>query len=230
MNLTCLLVVGFNRFDPSWPEPEPEPDYTKPEPSNFVLGSWVMFTFCIWRNKLGLSSLFCIFWHSGKSMKSNPLKWWQWNRTQSIIALWTPDKTFILQALSRIVLGVVGLVCGHFVMQNSELFVSGLGLHYSKYFAESSWWKLTSQLMANYNLFIRDHHWFWKLQYLSLCLFHRPSRKAYNILLDAFAISGMVEQARTVFKSMRRDRWSFHYLHCGHSLFSNPCCYIHFNK
>jgi pentatricopeptide repeat protein len=36
--------------------------------------------------------------------------------------------------------------------------------------------------------------------------FHRPTRKAYNILLDAFSISGMVEQARTVFKSMRRDK------------------------
>ncbi|KAM0959171.1 hypothetical protein EV1_024178 [Malus domestica] len=35
----------------------------------------------------------------------------------------------------------------------------------------------------------------------------RPTRKAYNILLHAFAISGMGEQARTVFKSMRRDRW-----------------------
>ncbi|KAL6529819.1 hypothetical protein OROGR_015442 [Orobanche gracilis] len=34
----------------------------------------------------------------------------------------------------------------------------------------------------------------------------RPTLKAYNILLDAFAISGMVEQARVVFKSMRRDR------------------------
>ncbi|RVW85934.1 Pentatricopeptide repeat-containing protein [Vitis vinifera] len=34
----------------------------------------------------------------------------------------------------------------------------------------------------------------------------RPTHKAYNILLDAFAISGMVDQARTVFKSMRRDR------------------------
>lgn len=37
----------------------------------------------------------------------------------------------------------------------------------------------------------------------------RPTHKAYNILLDAFAISGMVEQARTVFKSMRRDRLVF---------------------
>ena len=36
--------------------------------------------------------------------------------------------------------------------------------------------------------------------------FSRPTHKAYNILLDAFAISGMVDQARTVFKSMRRDR------------------------
>ncbi|KAL0298055.1 UNVERIFIED_CONTAM: hypothetical protein Sangu_3163100 [Sesamum angustifolium] len=36
----------------------------------------------------------------------------------------------------------------------------------------------------------------------------RPTHKAYNILLDAFAISGMVEQARIVFKSMRRDRCS----------------------
>lgn len=34
----------------------------------------------------------------------------------------------------------------------------------------------------------------------------RPTRKAYNILLDAFAISGMVDEARTVFRSMRRDR------------------------
>ncbi|PPD70052.1 hypothetical protein GOBAR_DD33068 [Gossypium barbadense] len=32
--------------------------------------------------------------------------------------------------------------------------------------------------------------------------------KSYNILLDAFAILGMVEQARTVFKSMRRDRYT----------------------
>ncbi|KAF2308223.1 hypothetical protein GH714_037090 [Hevea brasiliensis] len=36
----------------------------------------------------------------------------------------------------------------------------------------------------------------------------RPTHKAYNILLHAFAISGMVEQARTVFKSMRRDRYT----------------------
>ncbi|KAM1716818.1 hypothetical protein ACFX11_024742 [Malus domestica] len=36
----------------------------------------------------------------------------------------------------------------------------------------------------------------------------RPTRKAYNILLHAFAISGMGEQARTVFKSMRRDRFN----------------------
>lgn len=35
---------------------------------------------------------------------------------------------------------------------------------------------------------------------------NRPTRKAYNILLDAFAISGMIEEAKTVFKSMRRDR------------------------
>lgn len=40
----------------------------------------------------------------------------------------------------------------------------------------------------------------------SLC-FGRPTRKAYNTLLDAFAISGMVEEARTVFKSMRRDKY-----------------------
>nr|AYM00971.1 pentatricopeptide repeat protein [Salvia miltiorrhiza] len=39
----------------------------------------------------------------------------------------------------------------------------------------------------------------------SLC-FRLPTHKAYNILLDAFATSGMVEQARVVFKSMRRDR------------------------
>ncbi|KAL2934049.1 hypothetical protein RDABS01_017168 [Bienertia sinuspersici] len=37
---------------------------------------------------------------------------------------------------------------------------------------------------------------------------YEPTHKAYNILLDAFAISGMVEQARTVFKCMRRDRYS----------------------
>lgn len=36
----------------------------------------------------------------------------------------------------------------------------------------------------------------------------RPTQKAYNILLHSFALSGMVEQARIVFKSMRRDRYS----------------------
>lgn len=41
---------------------------------------------------------------------------------------------------------------------------------------------------------------------LQSLLISRPTHKAYNILLDAFAISGMVEQAKTVFKSMRRDR------------------------
>lgn len=44
-----------------------------------------------------------------------------------------------------------------------------------------------------------------RIYYLSSIVF-RPTHKAYNILLDAFAISGMVEQAKTVFKSMRRDR------------------------
>ncbi|CAD6265964.1 unnamed protein product [Miscanthus lutarioriparius] len=34
----------------------------------------------------------------------------------------------------------------------------------------------------------------------------RPTRKSYNILLDAFAISGLVEEANTVFKAMRRHR------------------------
>lgn len=44
------------------------------------------------------------------------------------------------------------------------------------------------------------------IYYCCLLSFFRPTHKAYNILLDAFAISGMVEQAKTVFKSMRRDR------------------------
>lgn len=43
------------------------------------------------------------------------------------------------------------------------------------------------------------------IRYLFISVY-RPTQKAYNILLDAFAISGMVEQARTIFKSMRRDR------------------------
>lgn len=38
-------------------------------------------------------------------------------------------------------------------------------------------------------------------------LFARPTRKSYNILLDAFAVSGLVEEARTVFKTMRRHRY-----------------------
>lgn len=45
---------------------------------------------------------------------------------------------------------------------------------------------------------------FMALYILLLCF--RPTQKAYNILLDAFAISGMVDQAKIVFKSMRRDR------------------------
>lgn len=48
---------------------------------------------------------------------------------------------------------------------------------------------------------IRKEHYI----YLFISVY-RPTQKAYNILLDAFAISGMVEQARIIFKSMRRDR------------------------
>jgi pentatricopeptide repeat protein len=43
-------------------------------------------------------------------------------------------------------------------------------------------------------------------------LFCRPTRKSYNILLDAFAISGLVDEANTVFKAMRRHRYNPH--HC----------------
>ena len=39
-------------------------------------------------------------------------------------------------------------------------------------------------------------------------LFCRPTRKSYNILLDAFAISGLVDEANTVFKAMRRHRYN----------------------
>lgn len=65
-------------------------------------------------------------------------------------------------------------------------------------------WHEVSMKAKDENIFSWELFCYMTMTFLFLS--YRPTHKAYNILLDAFAISGMVEQARTVFKSMRRDR------------------------